>query len=79
MDDMWRYVGTYRLVKPGVMDEEPCFYMPDEVGAAITHSDVFNVKMMPIIYSPNCCHDDAACMTYSILWPTDDIKKEGYL
>lgn len=54
MDDMWTRVGTYRLVKPGVMDEEPCFYMPDELGAAITHSDKFNVKMMPLIYSPNC-------------------------
>ena len=79
MDEMWRYVGTYRLVKPGVMDEEPCFYMPDELGAAITHSDTFNVRLLPLIYSPNCSHDDAAAMTYSVLWPSEQIKKEQYL
>lgn len=79
MDLMWRYVGTYRLVKPGVMDEDPCFYIPDEVGCSITHSDTPNCRMMPFIYSPNATVDDAATITYSIVWPTEPIKKEGYL
>jgi hypothetical protein len=73
MDNLWRYCGTYRLVKPGVMDEEPCFYINDEVGSAISHSDNANVRMLPFIYSPNCKHDDQAVITYSILWPTKKI------
>ena len=54
MDKMWRYVNTYRLVKPGVMDQEPTFYINDEVGNTIGHSDDPNLKMSPLIYSPNC-------------------------
>jgi tubulin--tyrosine ligase-like protein 12 len=79
LDNLWMYVGTYRLVKPGVMDEEPCFYMPDEVGTALSHSDTPNVRMMPFIYSPNCKHDDAASMTYSLVWPLEKIQKQGFL
>ena len=79
MEKAWRYIGTYRLVKPGVMDEEPCFYINDEVGSAITHSDTPNTRMMPFIYSPNCKQDDAATITYSVVWATEDIKKENYL
>lgn len=52
-DNLWKYCGSYRLVKPGVMDEEPTFYINDELGSAITHSDTPNVKMAPMIFSPN--------------------------
>ena len=79
MDKIWRYCGTYRLVKPGKMDQEPCFYIHDEVGNSITHSDSPNVKMAPFIFSPNCEHDDDKAMTYSIMWPTQTIKKEHYI
>ena len=79
MEKIWRYNGTYRLVKPGVMDEEPCFYINDEVGSSITHSDAPNTRMLPFIYSPNCKVDDAATMTYSILWNTVDLKAEEFL
>lgn len=68
-DKIWRYSGTYRLVKPGVMDEEPCFYINDEVGTSISHDDTPNSKMLPLIYSPNNQHDDAAAITYSVVWP----------
>jgi hypothetical protein len=79
MDNIWKYIGTYRLVKPGVMDEEPCFYVNDEVGSSITHSDKPNTSMHPFIYSPNAKVDDAATTTYSIVWALEDIKKEQYL
>lgn len=79
MDLVWRYIGTYRLVKPGVMDEEPIFYMNDEVGCAITHSDTPNVKLLPLIYSPNNKVDDPATYTYSVLWPIQKIATNGYL
>jgi hypothetical protein len=57
--DMWRQVGSYRLVKPGKMDEEPTFYICDEVGTSICHSDDPNTKLAPIIYSPNNEVDDS--------------------
>jgi len=79
MDKIWRVCGTYRLVKPGKMDEEPCFYITDEVGNAINHSDAPNVKMAPLIFSPNCEHDDDKAMTYSVMWPIEKIKKEHYI
>jgi len=58
MDKLWRYCNTYRLVKPGKMDEEPTFYIMEEVGTSLNHSDKPNTKMAPIIYSPNCSSDD---------------------
>ena len=39
MNKMWRYVQSYRLVKPGVMDEDPTFYINDEVGCSVAHND----------------------------------------
>jgi tubulin--tyrosine ligase-like protein 12 len=79
MDDVWKFIGTYRLVKPGVMDEEPCFYVMDEVGNSIDHSDKPNMRMAPLIYSPNNKADDPAAYTYSIVWPIEDVQKEHYL
>jgi hypothetical protein len=38
-DKIWQYCQNYRLVRPGVMDEEPIFYINDEVGSSISHSD----------------------------------------
>jgi hypothetical protein len=40
------------------MDEDPTFYINDEVGAAISHSDDPNCKIAPLIYSPNNEQDD---------------------
>ena len=76
---MWRYCSSYRLVKPGVMDEEPTFFFMDEVGSAITHSETPNSKVAPIIFSPNNMHNDDKVMTYSVLWLTEDVGKEKYL
>ena len=79
MDKMWRYVGQYRLVKPGVMDEDPTFYINDEVGAAISHSDQPNSKMVPFIYSPGNSGDDPNVTTVSLLWATKDIPQSEYV
>jgi len=68
------YTGQYRLAKPGVMDSDPTFFITDEVGCAISHSDKPNLKMVPFIYSPNCEMDDSKTMTYSVLWLTEDVK-----
>jgi hypothetical protein len=79
MDKMWAHVNSYRLVKPGKMDEEPTFYINDEVGNTIAHNDKPNSKMFPLIYSPNCNADDEKVTTISIMWPIEDILKEDYI
>lgn len=76
---MWRITNSYRLMKPGKMDEEPTFYINDEVGVSFTHNDDPNCTVAPIIYSPNNEADDAQTMTYSLFWPKKDIKKNEYL
>ena len=71
-------MNTYRLVKPGKMDEEPTFYVNDEVGCAISHSDAPNTRLAPIIYSPDGIPDDPKTMTFTLMWTTQAIKKEQY-
>lgn len=78
-DKIWRITNTYRLMKPGKMDEEPTFYVNDEVGNSISHSDTPNTILAPLIYSPNNEVDDSQTTTYSIFWNSKDIKKEEYL
>lgn len=39
MDKIWMYLGTYRIVKEDQMDEENVWYLMDEVGSAMLHSD----------------------------------------
>lgn len=79
MRRMWRYVQSYRLVKPGAMDEDPTFYINDEVGVSVAHNDNCNSVLAPIIYSPNCELSDAHTMTYSLLWLTGDVKKNHFI
>jgi tubulin--tyrosine ligase-like protein 12 len=55
---IWKVCSSYRLVKPGRMDEEPTFYINDEVGTSICHCDTPNSKITPLIYSPNCEAED---------------------
>lgn len=78
MKGIWKLTNSYRLVKPGRMDEEPTFYINDEVGSSICHSDTPNTKMSPLIYSPNCDSEDAQTMTYSVVWAVNDIKYNEY-
>ena len=73
---LWRYVNTYRLSKPGVIDEDPTFYIMDEVGTSIMHSDQPNCIVKPFIYSPDCYEDDPKTLTFSVLWFTKEIKKD---
>lgn len=35
--------------------------------------------MFPLIYSPNCEADDVKTTTFSVMWPTADIKKEDFI
>ncbi len=67
---MWMYAGTYRVVTEEQMDEESAWYIVDEVGAAIKHSDQPNVALFPFVYSPDCLAEDPHTITYSVRFPT---------
>ncbi len=63
---MWAYTGTYRIVTEDQMDEENIWYINDEVGCAIRHSDDPNFAVHPFIYAPNNTID-AHTITYSVI------------
>lgn len=65
MQKLWMYVGTYRLVTEEQMDEENIWYINDEVGCSIRHSDSPNFAIHPFIYAPNGTFD-AHTITYSV-------------
>lgn len=72
-----------------VADQESYWYIMDEVGSALMHSDVPNVEMHPFIYckdlvlmhDPNNYQqiDPSLRITYSILWPKVDIEKDAIM
>lgn len=68
------YLGTYRIVKEDQMDEENVWYLMDEVGSAMLHSDQPNFAVHPFMYSPNNKLDDHT-ITYSIAWPLSNIDE----
>jgi tubulin--tyrosine ligase-like protein 12 len=71
---MWRICQTYRLMTSEKYDEDAIWYINDEIGSTINHSDIPNVALFPFIYSPsNTFKDDM--ITYSLLWPLKDIRK----
>lgn len=39
LSKLWSYIGTYRIVTEDQMDEENVWYITDEVGCAMKHSD----------------------------------------
>uniref|UniRef100_A0A336LIQ2 CSON002937 protein n=1 Tax=Culicoides sonorensis TaxID=179676 RepID=A0A336LIQ2_CULSO len=67
---MWRYVQTYSVNTRGLSVENrmPIFYINDEVGSAVQHSDNPNFRMVPFMY----INDQ---ITYSLLFPVRDIDE----
>ena len=72
---MWTINRTYRLITSEKFDEEPIWYINDEFGSALNHSDVPNCAMFPIIYSKSNKFEKDELITYSIMWPIKDVKK----
>jgi len=71
---MWKIIQTYRLMTNDKYDQDSTWYINDEFGCSINHSDSPNVALFPFLFSPsNTFKDDV--ITYSILWPIKDIKK----
>uniref|UniRef100_A0A0K8W362 Tubulin--tyrosine ligase-like protein 12 n=1 Tax=Bactrocera latifrons TaxID=174628 RepID=A0A0K8W362_BACLA len=71
---MWRYCFSYTIASNGLSDEErlPIWYVMDEVGSAVSHSDDPNFRVVPFLYLNNQT-------TYSLLFPIRDCDYEEYV
>ncbi|KAL3635228.1 hypothetical protein CASFOL_019775 [Castilleja foliolosa] len=71
---MWLYLMTYRLADEEKVDETSVWYVMDELGSALRHSDEANFRVSPFLYMPEGKLESA--VSYSILWPTKDVWKD---
>ncbi|KAK8446682.1 hypothetical protein SEVIR_9G524100v4 [Setaria viridis] len=49
---MWLYLMTYRLADEEKIDETPVWYVMDELGSAMRHSDNANFRIAPFLFMP---------------------------
>ncbi|KAF8718184.1 hypothetical protein HU200_025675 [Digitaria exilis] len=68
---MWLYLMTYRLADEEKIDETPVWYVMDELGSAMRHSDIANFRIAPFLFMPE--GKLATAISYTILWPTHDV------
>lgn len=69
---MWLYVMTYRLADEEKIDETSVWYVMDELGSALRHSDEANFRVAPFLYMPDGRLESA--MSFSVLWPTQNVN-----
>ncbi|RKO90012.1 hypothetical protein BDK51DRAFT_27285 [Blyttiomyces helicus] len=71
---LWAFAGTYQAGwrgQDGVVRMSSVWYVMDEVGTAVSHSDAPNVAIVPFIYvSP------AGAIPYSVMWPVKRIEED---
>ncbi|KAL4297644.1 hypothetical protein GQ457_12G022040 [Hibiscus cannabinus] len=73
LNAMWLYLMTYRLADEEKLDETPVWYVMDELGSALRHSDEPNFRVAPFLFMPE--GNLASAVSFSILWPTQNVKK----
>ncbi|XP_026760696.1 tubulin--tyrosine ligase-like protein 12 [Galleria mellonella] len=67
---LWRYAHTYAVGGTEFSPEErvPVWYVLDELGSGITHSDNPNFRAVPFIHVPTQ-------LTYTLLFPIEDVEE----
>ncbi|CAN6480232.1 unnamed protein product [Victoria cruziana] len=73
MNAMWFYMMSYRLADEEKIDETPVWYVMDELGSALRHSDEPNFRIAPFLYLPE--GKLASAVSFSVLWPTNNVHK----
>ncbi|KAM3130195.1 hypothetical protein pb186bvf_017695 [Paramecium bursaria] len=68
-----KIAGSYRLLSSDQMDEQSIWYVLDELGTSIQHSDTPNVKVLPFLYLPSGKIDETT-ISYSILFPIQHLQ-----
>ncbi|KZC06258.1 PREDICTED: tubulin--tyrosine ligase-like protein 12 [Dufourea novaeangliae] len=69
MNELWRYSQSFSLSSGSIEDRMPIWYIMDEVGSAINHSDDPNFRTVPFLYLPEG-------VTYTLLFPIKDVDCE---
>ncbi|XP_017025140.1 tubulin--tyrosine ligase-like protein 12 [Drosophila kikkawai] len=66
---LWKYCHAYSIGSEGLTDEErqPIWYVMDEVGSAVNHSDDPNFRLVPLLYLNTQT-------TFSVLFPIRDCE-----
>jgi len=67
-----QYMNQY-LVGKGEL-AMPVWYIQDEVGSSIMHSDQAQVSVFPFMHSPANSAQDTNAVSYNIMWPIKDLK-----
>jgi tubulin--tyrosine ligase-like protein 12 len=72
IEQMWKFNHTYTLTVDGgnAEDREPYWYIRDEFGSAIEHSDQANVRMAPFLSMIDG-------QMYTLLWLIEDVECNG--
>ncbi|CAI5735754.1 unnamed protein product [Hyaloperonospora brassicae] len=71
-DRVWRYASTYRLGNVKPEQSSTIWYVMDEVGSAIEHSDDPNVRMAPFYYGASHC-------AFTLVWTVRTIEGGDFL
>ena len=71
MEKVKFYVNFY-CVAQGPL-QVPVWFIQDEVGSAIGHSDSPNMCIVPFMYSPANSATDADALSFNVMWPIKDI------
>ncbi|XP_022604797.1 tubulin--tyrosine ligase-like protein 12 isoform X2 [Seriola dumerili] len=68
MEHMWKYNQTYHLSHGSADEKVPVWYIMDEFGSQVEHSDQPSCGMAPFFY----LHGQLA---YTVLWPLQDLQE----
>ncbi|XP_065183751.1 tubulin--tyrosine ligase-like protein 12 [Sycon ciliatum] len=66
IDQLWRYIHQYRIVNQEQAEQKPIWYVLDEFGSRIQHSDTPTFKMAPLLFGPDR-------VGYTLMWPLCDV------
>uniref|UniRef100_A0A673BMI9 Tubulin--tyrosine ligase-like protein 12 SET-like domain-containing protein n=1 Tax=Sphaeramia orbicularis TaxID=375764 RepID=A0A673BMI9_9TELE len=68
MEHMWKYNQTYHLAQGSAEEKIPVWYIIDEFGSQVQHSDQPSCAMAPLFYVQGQ-------LAYSVLWPLRDLQE----
>ncbi|XP_023771281.1 uncharacterized protein LOC111919948 isoform X1 [Lactuca sativa] len=72
LNAMWLYLMSYRLSDEEKIDETSIWYVMDELGSALRHSDEPNFRVSPFLYMPDGKLESA--VSFTILWPIKNVE-----
>lgn len=72
VDRVWKFANTYRIGNLRPEEASAIWYVMDEFGSAIEHSDTPNMRMAPFYFAETQC-------AFSLLWPIEPLEAGDFL